>query len=623
MCGLAGVFGDHIDQDPRFAHGVQQMLGKQIHRGPDDEGWLARGNLVLGHRRLSIVDLSPSGRQPMANEDGTVWIVYNGEIYNHRALRLELQGAGHRFSSTSDTEIIVHGYEEWGIDHLLLRLRGMFAFALHDERPTPQNPRLILARDRFGIKPLYYSRLPDRKGLVFASEVRALKDCGLVPLHDNPRAWLAFLLFGSVPAPWTTVRGIEILPPGHYLVLDESGLGLRRYFALVDHFKNPSLSSAPLSRRGESSETVEKNIRALLEESVALHLISDAPLGVFLSGGIDSSALVGLAASQKPDLVTLGVIFDEKGFSEEPYQDIVAKRFRTQHRRVLVTMADFRNELKRFIDAMDQPTVDGLNTYFVARAAKDVGLKAVLSGIGGDEIFCGYPTLGRAPHLWRLRALPAPLRAAAIALGSFRPAFKKLAFLRRNGDLPFYLVQRGLFTPAEAAELLGTSEQEAWAVIESLESRESPRDAVLLQQYLEARHYLVDQLLKDGDVFGMAHSVEIRVPFLDHVLAEAALRAPRRLHTNGRSPKPLLSGALGDLLPEQVVFRPKQGFTLPIEAWLRSGGRPEASGSGLNQKACREVWEAFLSGRSHWSRPWALTIMTHLRAKDGSSLSVV
>lgn len=614
MCGIAGVFGNQVGLDPAVVEGVRRMTEAQVHRGPDDEGWLQMEDLVLGHRRLSIVDLSEAGKQPMPNEEGTVWVVYNGEVYNHRELRRELLGRGHRFRSSSDTEVLVHGYEEWGIEGLLRRLRGMFAFALYDRRPQPGHPQgspgvLYLARDRFGIKPLYYAFLPDRGRLVFASEVRALRQSGLVPPEEDPRAWLGFLLFGSVPTPWTTLRAVRALPPGHYLVTDGPGVRLVRYYD-----RDALFVGAPDADGAWKERRPEEEVREVLEEAVSLHLISDAPLGVFLSGGIDSSGLVALAASRKRDLITLGVIFDEKTFSEEAYQKTVAERFRTHHHRVRVTLRDFQDELEKFLWSMDQPTVDGLNTYFIARAARQVGLKAVLSGLGGDEVFCGYPTLRRAPLLRRLQKLPSPLREAVVVVGGIRPTLRKLAFLKRNHPLALYLVQRGLFTPGEAARILGVEEREAWELIESLAPEESPEDPIALQQFLEARHYLVDQLLRDADVFGMAHSVEIRVPFLDHVLVEKALRVPLHFRLDRRWPKPLLTKALGDLLPKEVVFRPKQGFTFPLEVWLRSSADLFHEGvPGVDGHSVKTTWRAFLSGRAHWSRPWALTVLARMK----------
>lgn len=631
MCGIGGVFGDQVGLDPVIASAVRRMVTAQVSRGPDDEGLLQREDIVLGHCRLSIVDLSSAGKQPMTNENGTIWVVYNGEIYNHQELRRELQRHGHCFTSSSDTEVLIHGYEEWGIEELLRRLRGMFVFALYDGRPETGTSVLFLARDRFGIKPLYYSplQIQNQDGIVFASEVRALTASNLVRADDNPRAWLAFLMFGSVPTPWTTLREVLALPPGNYLAIDKNTTQLIRYYALEDLFivrkasftKKQGISSCSTKEIKKDKECYkfEQKIRGYLENTVSLHLISDAPLGVFLSGGIDSSALVALAAARKPDLNTLSVIFKEENYSEEDYQRKVTERFRTQHHWISVTKQDFEKELDRFLSVMDQPTVDGVNTYFIAQAARQVGLKAVLSGLGGDEVFCGYPTLRRAPTLWRLRALPSPLRTAAVVAGSLRPSLRKLAFLRHKSRLSFYLAQRGLFTPEEAARLLGTTENEAWEVIEMLEPLWAPQDPVLLQQFLEIRHYLRDQLLRDADVFGMAHSVEIRVPFLDHVLAEMVLRTPLAWRRDSRWPKPLLTRPLQDLLPEQVVFRPKQGFTFPMEVWLRSIDCEILSDAALelDTSAYSAVWELFLSGRAHWSRPWALTVLASARRHNG------
>jgi len=618
MCGIAGVFGPEVGQDPSIVRGVQAMVSAQTHRGPDDEGWLVRENIILGHRRLSIIDLSEAGRQPMSNEDGTVWIVYNGEIYNHDTLRYDLQKCGHCFRSRSDTEVLIHGYEEWGIEGLLQRLRGMFAFALYDAHPETTRGTLILARDRFGIKPLYYGFLRNRMGLVFASEVQAFVQGGLVPLDDNHQAWLAFLMFGSVPTPWTTLREVFALPPGHYLVVDRDSTHLVCYYALEDLFLAHANERVPSHRskefkKGGGLHMFERKVRERLEDTVALHLISDAPLGVFLSGGIDSSALVALAAALKPDLETLSVIFEENSYSEEAYQQKVVGRFRTRHHWIPVTMKDFQSELARFLSAMDQPTVDGVNTYFVARAAQQIGLKAVLSGLGGDEVFSGYSTLRRAPTLWRLRSLSSPIRGLALDLASIWPRWRKLAFLKYPGVLPFYLVQRGLFTPKEAAQLLGAEEREAWEVVETLEPRRYPKDPRILQQFLEARHYLTDQLLKDADVFGMAHSVEIRVPLLDHILVEMILAAPLAWRLDSHRPKPLLTRPLKDLLPPEVVFRPKQGFTFPMEPWLHTCESSFETSSGLDVQVWNTVWNDFRSRKCHWSRPWALFILGQMR----------
>ncbi len=592
------------------------MTAAQRHRGPDDDGWLRRDDVVLAHNRLSIIDLSACGRQPMPNEDETVWACFNGEIYNYRSLRSDLERLGHPFRSASDTEVLVHGYEAWGIGGLVERLRGMFAFALYDARDAAAGGTLHLARDRFGIKPLYFASLAEPRAVVFASEVRALARGGLVPREDDPRGWLGYLLFGSVPAPWTTLRSVQALRPGHVLTADAGGTRVTRYYDMDALFlagdSGPGVAGRAngTATGGDPSRDLRRNLRGVLEETVEIHLLSDAPLGVFLSGGIDSSALVSLAALRQQELRTIGIVFDDQQFSEEPFQRAVAERYRTDHHRVLVTARDAQEHFPRFLEAMDQPTVDGVNTYFVARAARQAGLKAVLAGIGGDEIFAGYSTLDRMATLQRVRALPGLVRRAAVAVARARPSLRKAEFLRRGGALPLYLVQRGLYAPSEAARLLGTEEREAWSLIDSLEPERAPRHPALLQQFLEARHYLADQLLRDADVFGMAHSLEIRVPFLDHVLAETVLRTPFGWRRHSEWPKPLLSRTLEDLLPREVVFRRKQGFAFPLDAWLRAWeGAGVLGGGPLDRATSARVWSDFRRRRAHWSRPWSLLVL--------------
>ncbi len=595
------------------------MTSSLAHRGPDDDGWLQRHDVILAHNRLSIIDLSACGHQPMPNETGTVWVCYNGEIYIYRALRAELKALGLHFASECDTEVLVHGFEEWGMDGLLSRLRGMFAFALY-VAGTPENGgsgALYLARDRFGIKPLYFAAAPDGNGVLFASEARALIKSGLITSDEDPRGWLGYLLFGSVPSPWTTYRAIQTVPSGSYLEARVDGFTLKRYFDASDLFLRGEQSDAskPHASNGkspvEAKEVFRRTLRSVLEETVRLHLLSDAPLGVFLSGGIDSSALVSLAALEKQELRTVGIVFDEAEYTEERYQRMVAERYHTDHRSIRITARDGRDGFDRFLGAMDQPTVDGLNTFFVARAAREAGLKAVLAGIGGDEIFAGYPTLDRAPTLSRLAALPRALRHRVITAAAKRPRWRKLEFLRQEGVLPAYLVQRGMFTPGEVARLSGADEAEVWRVIAELEPARAPRDPALRQQFMETRHYVADQLLRDGDVFGMAHSLEIRVPFLDHVLAETVLGSPFAWRRDKKWPKPLLSRTLEDLLPSEVIFRRKQGFTFPLDAWMREWGVGNHAPAGT---AAERVWREFNERRIHWSRPWALRVFAERSA---------
>ena len=411
MCGIAGLIRSE-GLAPDDVGVVRRMTAGQIHRGPDADGIFSDTRVALGHRRLSIIDVSTSAAQPMSNEDGRVWLTYNGEIYNHRELRSELLARGHQFRSQSDTEVIVHGYEEWGIEGILERLRGMFAFGLYDSRRG-----LILGRDRMGIKPLYYFAPPG--ALLFASEVKALAASGMVPNEREPEAMAGFLLAGSVPAPLTITKGVLCLPAGHYLVWKEGRIELRKYWDLKFEPADPSGRAAG-------------DLRAELEDTVARHLISDVPLGVFLSGGVDSAALVALARRVGPsELKTLTVVFNEQEFSEGSAAGKIAKHFHTKHQEVLVTENDFRRELPAVLAAMDQPTNDGVNTYFVSKAAREAGLTVVLSGLGGDEVFWGYRHYRRlADGLRWLGRCPAP--ASRVLMDS---AAALLGRLRREGSV--------------------------------------------------------------------------------------------------------------------------------------------------------------------------------------------
>jgi asparagine synthase (glutamine-hydrolysing) len=638
MCGIAGVFTLAGPPTADDAAAVLRMLDAQVHRGPDDGGLLLPDRLaragrlpaavraerdsrvrtyespadgpgaVLGARRLNVLDLSPRARMPMGSADGRCWITYNGETYNYRELRAELESLGEPFRSDGDTEAVLRGCQAWG-DRAVQRLRGMFAFAFFESGPEP---RLLLARDRLGIKPLYYYR--DRSRLVFASEVRALLSSGLVPDEPNPEAVVRFLQLGSVPAPQTTIRDVLMLPAGCSLHADREGAEVRPYWNLSAH-----LGRQTRSTRSEAVATT----RALLEDSVRRHLVSDVPLGVFLSGGIDSSTLVTLAARfRERRVTTLCVDFDEPAWSEARYARLVAARFGTDHREIVLRGREVFDRLPEVFAAMDQPSVDGVNAYFVARAARQAGLTVVLSGTGADEVFLGYPHFRRNRSLAGLRTAlavaPAGLRrgilaAAALAgAASGRSGSDRLAYLERPTLLSVYLLARGLFSPRQIADLLGAGAQE----LERLALAGSDRSAQpLLDGFtaLEFGHYLQNQLLRDTDVMSMAHSVETRVPFLDHPLVEFVVGLPAALRVDRRRPKSLLLDAAGDDLPREVWDRPKMGFTLPFEPWLRQrAAELEAAcieHTLFRPAAVESVWREFTAGRLHWSRPWALVVL--------------
>ncbi len=657
MCGIAGVFTLAGRPTVDDAVAVLRMLDAQAHRGPDDWGLLVpeaiasapnfRSHLrsggearlrtyaasadgpgaVLGARRLAILDLSPRAAMPMGTADGRLWITYNGETYNFGELREELETRGEPFHSDSDTEVVLRGCEAWG-DRAVSRLRGMFAFAVFESRPAP---RLLLARDRFGIKPLYYYR--DRERLIFASEVRALLRSGLVPDEPNPEALTRFLQLGSVPSPQTTVKDVLSLPAACTLVADSAGLVVRPYWELSSH-----LAPTTPHPSGVAREEAVAGTRELLEDTVRRHLASDVPLGVFLSGGIDSSALVAVASRLRGRrLTTLSVVFDEPHWSEARYARQVAERFGTDHREVALSSREVFDALPEVFAAMDEPTVDGVNAYFVSRAARQAGLTVVLSGTGGDEVFLGYAHLRRARLLDRARVglglLPRWIRRSAIALGQWggraagRLGADRLAYLEEPTAEGAYLLVRGLFSPRQIAKLFGTDERELQALgpLSPAAGRLGSQPLLDSLTALEFDHYLQNQLLKDTDVMSMAHSVEARVPYLDHRLVEHVLGLPAAFRRDGARPKALLLDAVGDDLPREVWDRPKMGFTFPFEPWLRQRAA-ELQRACLEQKALQPaaveaVWREFSAGRLHWSRPWALFVLSQFESSRRTAIA--
>jgi asparagine synthase (glutamine-hydrolysing) len=594
MCGIAGIFRIGGDTSPADRCAVGRMSTAEWHRGPDDGGLFQDTHAVLGHRRLSIIDLSPTGHQPMSNEDATVWVTYNGEVYNHAELAAEL--SAHRFRSRCDTEVLLHGYEEWGMEGLLRRLRGMFAFAIYDTRGA--QPVCLLARDRLGIKPLYYVAHPD--SIAFASEVKALVVSGLVPNQKNPHAIAGLLLLGSVPAPATGVQGVTCLLPGHFMVVGRNGFATHKYW-------DPDTAGSDAPRAG---------LRETLQDAVSRHLVSDVPLGVFLSGGVDSAALVAVANRAKPSLTTLTVVFDEREFSEGAEARRIAQSFHTDHREIRVTSQDFIDELPNVLRVMDQPTNDGVNTYFVSRAARQAGLTVVLSGLGGDEVFGGYKHnhwLARHGNsIRRFSALPRFLRqtvlSTAVGYGRLRGRenWMRLSNLEDGvNEAGLYLALRGFFAPQQVRALLDVDEREVRTV--AGEYLTAP-----VFRHLEMQRYLHDQLLRDTDVFSMAHSIEVRVPYLDHQLVEQAGRlasTPARAAGN----KPLLTEAVGDALVFEAARRGKRGFSFPFGKWMKQHS-PELremalAGGCLNRRAITHMWNQFDNGRLHWSRAWMLAVI--------------
>ena len=592
------------------------MLELQRRRGPDGEGVYCGGPVVLGHRRLSIIDLSEAAGQPMSNESGDVRVTFNGEIYNYRELRESLNSA-HCFRSTSDTEVLIHGYEEWGAEGLLRRLRGMFAFAIYDAREGQgSEPFLFAARDRLGIKPFYYSVQRDR--LAFASEVKALAASGAASGETDISALGAFLCLGSIPFPRTWLKNVHCLPPGHFLLVNRRGIEIRRYWEL--------------SYDGESKPA----LGAILQDSVDRHLVADVPAGVFLSGGVDSAGIAMLAARNRTAPVrTLTITFDEREFSEADEARRFAEDFGTDHHEIRVTGKDFEEEIPRFLDAMDQPTADGVNTYFVSRAASQAGLKVVLSGLGGDEVFFGYRHyqqlvggaggLGLFGGYLRSPELIRRMIGFGASLYGRNGGGEKWERFDYCGGRPFheslYLLIRGFFPPARVSRLLGMAPTELnRSLDESFSGIRMPGANCHVDpnrfHFLEMKRYLHDQLLRDSDVFSMAHSIELRVPLLDDPLVRAGCGIAPGDKMAGGINKPRLVDGFAHPSIREAAARPKRGFVFPFARWMagNSGQLEERALAGdlLDREAVRDCWKDFRAGRLHWSRAWSTVVLASL-----------
>ena len=611
MCSISGIFRvGQRSTDLREA--VQRMNTAQTHRGPDDQG-LAQiefqgGEVLFGNTRLAIIDTSAAGHQPMNDPATGNWITYNGETYNFKDLRREI--GDELCSSNTDTEVVLRAYRKWGVG-AFRRIRGMFALAIWDHAKT----ELVLARDPLGIKPLYYHVANNR--LIFASELRALLASGLVPRKLSSAGVNSFLSNGSVASPLTIVEGIKQLPPGHclHVKVDQAGhIDLRETDFIV----------AKAEVAEQCRDEAVARLRSELEDSVRLHLVSDVPLGVFLSGGMDSSALVALMSRMNERPKTFSVVFDENTFTEAPFSRSVAERFNTDHSEIRLTEDCLIEILPDAIASIDQPTMDGINTFVVSSAVKDAGITVALSGLGGDELFAGYPSFRRAMKLATMshtskRVLRAAAGVGKVALnGSVqRQKFWQLA---KSDGAPedVYRISRQLFSTESVLQMTGRE-------VRSHSSNGHPHssDVINAISRLELRGYMTNTLLRDTDAMSMAHSLEVRVPFVDTKVVMYVLSLPGGWKLTGKNsvPKPLLAEAVADLLPREFLSRPKMGFTLPFEKWLQRNLRAEVSSvladsrrlsaTGLDATAVKKIWDTFLEKPRAvgWSRPWALYVL--------------
>ncbi|WP_299289336.1 asparagine synthase (glutamine-hydrolyzing) [uncultured Mucilaginibacter sp.] len=588
MCRIAGLVSLNIHADEK-RNLISRMCLAMQHGGPDGKGLFLGGknSICFGHRRLALIDLSADANQPMTDATENYTITFNGEIYNYRELKIELQSLGYQFKTQSDTEVILAAYEVWGTN-AFHRFNGMFAFALFDKRLN----KVFLVRDQSGMKPLYYQI--KNKELLFASEIRAFRAIDITQNHPDWKIWL--LAFGFVPEPMTILNDVLMLPKGSLLEWD-----IVAETCKIRTYLQPKTS--PLITNLEEAKQL---IRQKFQESVNRHLIADAPIGVFLSGGIDSG-IVALEASKfkGAGLQTLSLTFDDAGFDESKFQQIMVKKLGSKHSSEQITEQTFQEQSTEILKAMDQPSADGINTWLVAKLAKAQGLKAVLSGLGGDELFGGYPSFKRIRFLKKLSQL---LPKSALKLFQYLPnaSYQKLAYLSLRCHLGYYLALRGYFAPKQIAAILNIPVKEVWQKIsrfKHLTNQEKNTD--LFTANLEQDIYMKNQLLRDADAMSMQHGIEIRMPFLDYEF----LIGVNSIHPNLRFDKKLAKGLLiksyQDLLPEEIWNRQKMGFSFPLQKWLKKSALTDKLQISKN-KSIASFAQGFLVDKVHWSKIIAL-----------------
>lgn len=635
MCGICGIQGKVSRQN------IEAMVSAMRHRGPDDSGIYQDGSMAMAMDRLAIIDITPAGHQPMSNREGSIWIVYNGEMYNFQLERKLLEDKGHAFRSHSDTEIVLAMYEQYG-DDFLLHMRGMFALAIYDKRLGPGRERLLLARDHLGIKPLLYAR--NGSHFIFASEMKAMLASGLVEREMEPDALRLLLTFGSVPQPLAVVKGVQMLLPGHRLIRESGKERIERYWSLETN-RVPGLGEMPYDKLVEY-------VRSALEESVRLQMVSDVPLGAFLSGGVDSSLLVALMArNSRHKVKTFSVGFESEGSHMDETDDAmrIARYLGTDHSRVVVTGQEVRDKISRIAAGLDQPSVDGVNSYFVSQAARSQ-VTVAISGTGGDELFAGYP--------WFLNMAVASARdekhpiqnaikkslARTMRQGFFDPVATGsmglfIDLIRgASGFVPRYARQYFIFDVHSTARILAPSLRTKTRIGREPGFDLEQADELPLAPTLERvsalclRSYTQNQLLRDIDAVSMAHSLEVRVPFLDPVVTDTALSLPReaKLRDLGKLPisaaatyretgtKKILVDIGKGLLPDGLDLQKKRGFGMPFESWLKGPLRDvledALSPSAVQQRgffdadAVQTLKKSFQVGKISWPKPWLLMI---------------
>lgn len=617
MCGINGIVG--IENPAKGQALIAKMNAKMAHRGPDDEGIFSDQHIALGQRRLSIIDLSSAGHQPMWSSDKRYCIIYNGELYNFKELRFDLERTSrgsddkpYHFATSGDTEVILASYIRWGKD-CLNRFNGMYGFAIWDV----EKKELFIARDRMGIKPIYYAY--KNEVLAFSSEIRALLESEITPRKLNNESLVDYLRYQTVHAPQTIIKDVFMLMPGHYMMANLKEIKIEKYWD-INNFNNPNSFEEPY-------QAVCSKVNSLFEKAVQRRLVADVPFGAFLSGGIDSSAVVGMMSKVSTTKVkTFSVVFDDEQFSEAKYARLIATKFNTEHHEIKLTPNDFKNELNDALKAMDHPSGDGPNTYVVSKATKNAGITMALSGLGGDELFAGYDIFNRTLKLDKLKWLGGipGISLAAKLNKSLRPSVSsaKIAEMMELNSLDFkntYPLSRQVLLEDQIKKILSDktlSKNSVAAMVRTIKAQSG--NLLSSVGIAEISTYMQNVLLRDTDQMSMAHALEIRVPFLDYELVEYVMGLPDK-YKIPTTPKKLLVDSLGELLPSEIVNRPKMGFTLPWKNWLKSDFRELCEynlkllgqNPHFNANEIDQLWKRFLEDDAFitWSRIWYLVVL--------------
>lgn len=612
MCGITGIFswGQSVSNE-FITSAVRKQTNKLAHRGPDAEGFFFADGIGLGHRRLSIIDLSDSSNQPFTDKTERFTIVFNGEIYNYQQIKSEL--TSYPWKTSSDTEVILAAYIKWG-PTCLHKLNGMFAFAIWDSLKQ----ELFIARDRLGVKPLYYFK--NQSSFSFSSELRSLT----AGINSSPliktSSVVDFLKYQSIRTPHTFFENVWQLPPGHWGIISRDSFKIQEYWAIV----RPSEHSIQnLSYADTLQET-----RRLFTEAIRSRLVADVPVSAFLSGGIDSSAIVAMMAtlSSKP-IETYSITFSEKEFDESEYAQIIAQKYQTRHTELLLKPSQFLDELPRFFQAMDSPTTDGLNTFVVSKLVASTGTRVALSGLGGDELFAGYEGFKRYQRFnsFNYSLLKPWATFIAPLFPSNRSGNKIRELLKASRwDLySFYTNSRSIFLDNEIQKLgLACASNPSW--VNFLNPNLISSQCLSQYSIAELTHYTLDVLLKDTDQMSMASSLEVREPFFDYKFLEFILQVPDKYKYQSQTPKSLLVNSLGDLLPNKIVYRPKKGFSFPWKQWIKNDikgfceehlhllGKRHL----IDSQSIDTIWKNFLGDKQGitWLHIWALvTLEAYLR----------